>query len=48
MVRESAESVTVTAFNLSTIHNPSALTTREPVKTREENGRESVDLDHRS
>jgi hypothetical protein len=46
IVRERAESVTVIAFNLSTIHNPSALAARETINAREESRRERIELKH--
>jgi hypothetical protein len=46
MVRERAQSITVIAFNLSTIHNPSALAARETINAREESRGERIEFNH--
>jgi hypothetical protein len=46
MARERAKCVTVIAFNLSTIHNPSALTARETISAREESRGERIEFNH--
>jgi hypothetical protein len=46
LLRERTESVTVGAFNLPAVDNPSAITAREPVNAREESRRERKELRH--
>jgi hypothetical protein len=43
LLRERTESVAIGALQLSTVDNPSTVTAREPVNTREESRRERIE-----